>query len=401
MAQNNDEPLWLLILFFAMLAGFGWLIWYLLRPEFLEVLRYLRLVEIAPLALFNDNASACFSWLRVAPINDNAPSGSILMASANCFGVDRLKELSYEEAKEYYNLSAASIGEVGRFAGSFYKWVIIAISGFFAYHMAFVTERNKFKQKMTLESFIEVQSRTWLTLKPLVDFNPTKHSARILGSKMPKKIPSFAEAMAPEEWLAFNKIPIEKGIPDKDLTRRALMNQLGPRFKGFDDLPPYILLLFAAFALKGAQKRDDSDAFLGKVTLCWSQKRGFRPTREILNEAKKYLKDPEIGGLALEVAKKYAFRSTAFLGVIKWARSQGGVLASAQFLWLRGVDRALWYAGNNLGRRTFHTEGAGAMAHFMAEDLAQKELPIPRLETAIVTINQYLASHQPKIPEAE
>jgi hypothetical protein len=76
----------------------------------------------------------------------------------------------------------------------------------------------------------------------------------------------------------------------------------------------------------------------------------------------------------------------------------GGVLASAQFLWLRGVDRELWYACNNLGRRTFHSEGAGALAHFMAEDAAGKALPIPRLETALIALNQYLAANQPQIP---
>ena len=33
------------------------------------------------------------------------------------------------------------------------------------------------------------------------------------------------------------------------------------------------------------------------------------------------------------------------------------------------------------------------MAHFMAEQAAQKPLPIPRVETAIVTLNTYL--HDP------
>ena len=82
------------------------------------------------------------------------------------------------------------------------------------------------------------------------------------------------------------------------------------------------------------------------------------------------------------------------LGVLRWARAQGGVLAPAQFLWLRAEDRALWYPLNNLGRRAFHSEGAGAMAHFMAEEAAKKPLPIPRVDTAIVTLNTYL--HDPE-----
>ncbi len=79
------------------------------------------------------------------------------------------------------------------------------------------------------------------------------------------------------------------------------------------------------------------------------------------------------------------------VGALRYARFQGGVLAPAQFLWLRAVDRALWYPLNNLGRRSFHTEGAGAMAHFMAEQNAKKPLVVPRIDTAIITLNQYLA----------
>lgn len=401
MSQSNDDPVWLLVLMFAVLAGACWLIWVLFEPQFLFALRYIRMVEIWPLTFFSEPANACFHWLRIAPIGETIPSGSVIEASAGCFGADFLRNLSFDESKEYYRLSASSIGEIARLTGSYFKWVVMAFCGYFIHHMMFVTERTKFRQKMDLEKFIEVQAQMWPTLKPMVAFNPAKHSARILGSKMPKKMPVFGESMAPEEWLAVNKIPIEGSIPNKERTRRAFMTQLGPRWKGFDDLPPHVLLLLAAFALKGAQKRDESDEFLGRIATHWSYKGGFRPTRALLNEAKKYLKDPKIGGLALAEANKHAFRATAFLGVLKWARFMGGVLASAQFLWLRGVDRSLWYAGNNLGRRSFHTEGAGAMAHYMAEEAAQKALPIPRLDTAIITMNQYLASRNPTIPEAE
>jgi hypothetical protein len=38
------------------------------------------------------------------------------------------------------------------------------------------------------------------------------------------------------------------------------------------------------------------------------------------------------------------------------------------------------------------------MAHFMAELAAKKPLPIPRVETALITINQYLANNQVQIP---
>jgi intracellular multiplication protein IcmP len=211
----------------------------------------------------------------------------------------------------------------------------------------------------------------------------------------------MAEPFMPEEWISYNRIPVVNGIPDRDATRRAFQLQLGPRWKGFDNLPPYLQALIAAFALKGAQKRDESDEFLGKISVGWNEKEGFTIDSKLMEEVKKILADPKVGGKALEVAKNFAYRSTAVLGILKWARFMGGVLAPAQFLWLRGTDRNLWYALNNLGRRSFHTEGAGALAHFMAEVSAQKALVIPRVETAIVTLNQYMGRQPTKIPPRE
>jgi len=177
--------------------------------------------------------------------------------------------------------------------------------------------------------------------------------------------------------------------------------QLGPRWNGIEGQPPHIQALYAAFALKGVQKREESDDLLGRLSLCWSPKGSFQMTPETASEVAKLIRDPEVGGKAADAAMQHAYRTTAMLNVLRWARTMGGVLAPAQFLWLRGTDRPLWYALNNLGRRSFHTEGAGALAHFMAEQNAKKPLPIPRIDTAIVTLNQYLAESGQPIPPRE
>jgi intracellular multiplication protein IcmP len=151
--------------------------------------------------------------------------------------------------------------------------------------------------------------------------------------------------------------------------------------------------LLAAFAAKGAQKREESDELLGRLALAWSPDGGFRMDSKLAADVAKILRDPDMGGRIKAISDQYAWRTTAMLGVLRWARANGGVLAPAQFVWVRAQDRALWYPLNNLGRRSFHSEGAGAMAHFMAEEAAKKPLPIPRVDTAIVTLNTYL--HDP------
>ena len=401
MAGGGADPTWTTLLFFVILGVVVAIVWYFFHAPLLEVMRYVRLVEMAPLTLIDANASACFDWLRIAPIVEKGfvPPNNVLLATAGCFGLENLRRMDPAEVSNFYGLTATSMGQLGRMTGVYYRWVILAICAYYTYYALFVSNKSKFKTRHNLESFIKTQALMWPVIQPFVKFNPAKHSSRVLGSAIPSKLPLFAESLAPEEWIAFHKIPVTGGIPDKERARRAFLRQLGPRWNGkFEDMPPYILCLMAAFALKGAQKRDESDDYLGRIAICWSAEGGFRPTPDVLAEARKYLKDPAIGGEALIIANKFAYRTTALLGLLKWGRFMGGVLASAQLLWLRGVDRELWYACNNLGRRTFHSEGAGAMAHYMAEDAAGKALPIPRLETAIIALNQYLAANQPVIP---
>ena len=82
-----------------------------------------------------------------------------------------------------------------------------------------------------------------------------------------------------------------------------------------------------------------------------------------------------------------------------WAGASGAILAAAretgplptsEFQWLKGVDRPLFYALNNLGRRTFHVEGLAAAAHYRAEVAAGKRLPEPAVEDAARTVRHGL-----------
>lgn len=398
MAGNSDDPAWILLLMIGIFGCAAWGIWFFFRPELLEAMRYVRLVEMAPLVPVDANVSACFTWLRQVPREGTLPTDATIYAAAKCFGVAQLRGLTIEEAMKYYTLTPTSLGVVSREILAYWRWVVIACCGGLVYAALFMSKRDSFKTKHTLESFIQTQAKMWPVIAPITGFNPSKHSARIPGAAVPEQLPLFAEALSPEEWLSFQQIPVNGNIPDRERTRQAFAQQLGPRWRGYKELPFYMQALLAAFALKGVQKRDESDDFLGRISRCWTAEKGFVPTPEIAAEVKKILADPAIGGPLMERASKHAYRTTALLGVLKWARFMGGVLAAAQFLWLRGTDRNLWYALNNQGRRSFHMEGAGAMAHFMAEDTAGKALPIPRLETAIVALNQYLAATQPEIP---
>ena len=404
MSAQKTDPDQAVTLFLMGMVFFiiGWLIWHFFKYPILEFLRWLRFIELWPINLITGNKyGACLDWLKHVNYLDPAPSPAIIQTTRDCFGLAYLSTVPAEDAQSYYALSAAGIAALEREVTVYIHWPLALAFSAVGVYTYYFSPRNKFRVKHNLESFIRTQAKMFPVIAPIVNFNPIKSSARIPGSPVPDKLPLFAEALSPEEWISFHRIPVTNNIPEREATRRAFLMQLGPRWNGFNGQPSYVQALGAAFALKGSQKREESDELLGKISLCWSASGGITLTSDVASEVRRTIKDSKLGGEAIAIGEKHAYRTTAILAMLQWARARGGVLAPAQFLWVRGMDRTLWYALNNLGRRAFHSEGAGAMAHFMAEQAAQKPLPIPRIDTAIVTLNQYLAERGQPIPPRE
>ena len=391
--NNQGEPAVALLMLLVLVGGLGWLLWHNSQNFWIDhVFRWMRYGELGFLNLFTHRYGACLDWLRYAQIDKINPSPEFTNVTNQCFGSSYLSQLPVTERAAFFQISMTSLSVLGTEFAVYFRWPFAALLAAVGFHVIFTSPHNKFMTKHTLESLIATQAKMWPIISPIVKFNPSK-TGRILGEAVPETLPLFAEALSPEEWISWNRIAVVNGIPDRDATRRAFIRQLGPRWTGIESAPAHVRALFASFALKAAQKRDESDNLMGEIALCWSPKLGLRLTSDVIAKIDKAIRDPEIGGKLTSIADKHAWRTTALLGVLQWARSMGGVLAPAQFLWLRGEDRALWYPMNNLGRRSYHSEGAGAMAHFMAEQAAQKPLPIPRVDTAIVTLNTYL--HDP------
>jgi intracellular multiplication protein IcmP len=260
------------------------------------------------------------------------------------------------------------------------------------------------RRKMSLDSLIALQSKVFPIISPFVKFNPSKQPPRAPGAPVPAELPTFAEALGPEEWLAYHNIPIPDGEVDRQAAYMAFAQQLGPRWQGWEKLPPYKQVLLACFCLKAARKRKDGDEMVGRIALCWSFEKGLQLSKDkkLLSDARAVLKNKEISGLTLRKANQHAFHATAMLRALATAREEGGVLAPAQFVWLRGHDRTLWYPLNNLGRQAFHMEAFGAMAHYKLEKMTQRPIPRPKVEAAIDSIVTYMQSDRARpIPQLD
>ena len=200
----------------------------------------------------------------------------------------------------------------------------------------------------------------------------------------------FAEALTPEEWVAYKAIPMPNNELDRVTTRQCFLKQLGKRWRSPQKCPPYMQALYVAFSMKANNMRTESDEFLAELSKCWDPKKGMRFSKEVRKTMREHIDNPKTGRIMAKLALRHAFTTTAMLRLLQIARDQGGVLAPAQFLWLRAVDRHLWYPLNNLGRSAIHIESSGAIAHYRAEKSANKPIPNPKVEPAVDALIEYL-----------
>lgn len=249
-----------------------------------------------------------------------------------------------------------------------------------------------YRNKLDLNHLIQRQASNFPAIAPFVKFNPTNQPPRPPGAPVPAELPLFAEALGPEEWVAYYDIPVPNGKIDEEAAARAFTKQLGPPWRGTMHMAPYKQVLLAAFCLKSVRKRREADEMLGALSKSWTFEGGLKISSSLISSARKILRDRDISGKLLSKCNQHAYENTVMIRALATAREEGGVLAPAQFLWLRAYDRMLWYPLNNIGRQSHHMEAIGAICHYKAEKMAQRPIPRPKVEDAVKTIADYLAS---------
>ena len=374
--QSNDTLYehsigWGLML--IVLAVLLWLFWYYYDAEVRELVRWIRWCEMWLVSWFlGEDYQITFQGSRF----DWWPS----FRAVDDYGKE---ELTYEHLSMFVALAMQPL-----------RIPLVVLCGLGALWCITLGPNTQFRKRMGLEQLIERQSHVFPVISPFVQFNPATQPPRPPGSPVPAELPPFAEALGPEEWLAYNSIQIPDGKIDTESTLRAFRRQLGKPWRGVKGLDNHKKILLAAFCLKAARKRDQGDAMLGRLAKCWSFKGGLRLNRDskLLREANNVLRDKNLAGKTLSQCNRHAYETTALLRALQFAREEGGVLSPGQFVWLRAYDRTLWYPLNNMGRQSYHMEALGAMSHFKAEKLTQRPIPVPKLQNALIAIQEYMNS---------
>lgn len=259
----------------------------------------------------------------------------------------------------------------------------------------------RYTNKHTMASLLKEQAKFWGTLAVSAHFEP---------DKAPK---TWDQAMRPTDWLKANKIALtrENGL-DEDACKKVLEGHLGEVWHGLEpETPIHIRALMVIFGLHfqnvtaefGGKKMNAALKVREDVALAYASIPPGPALHKRIDEiTRSWANDKRVMDAIEHVTRPdpktnrggFAYTNTAVCEMLSACRKQRGVLASAEILWVKGVDRTLHYCLNNVGRRAFHVESAGAISHWHAERVVGQALVEPHVDEALVGVKTYFEEHR-------
>jgi intracellular multiplication protein IcmP len=268
------------------------------------------------------------------------------------------------------------VSQVGIYFAAFTAPIWIAIS----VYVQTTGVISSFDEKYTMESFRRKEVVNW----PAV--------STIIGTKLlktPIDDGDFAMSPQPMEFAKRHNlldITTVAGKPVATVNRsrahQFMVTQMGPQWHGnLANFPPYIIALFAIFAAKANHDTKGAAALMRQIaesSYACNKGLNFSGSYQLLS---KHIKSMKIA----RAVGSHAFLLPAMASMLEAARDDG-VLATAEFLWLKIIDRRMWYMLNCVGRQVAFTDVAAPFGHWKVEKRLRRPLKTPMIEEAITAL---------------
>ncbi len=163
---------------------------------------------------------------------------------------------------------------------------------------------------------------------------------------------------------------------DRVRAERAMGAQLGRPWQGAAAMAPHRRAIFAVMVAKGC--RDSKKAQQLVYQLADSAGDGNLNLTGADDLWKKHYKNKAVE----RICANHAYEFTVMASLLQFAR-EDGVLAAADFLWVKPLDRRLWFVINNVGRQTPGAEVGGIFCHWYNELALKRPLSMPVVDAAV------------------
>ena len=353
---QNDNSMGILWVIAGIFAA-GGVIWVTFKKQIISLFLKIKLVEINFLSYFTSSLDDTRSTILTTPP----------------------EKFSFHE-----------VVLIGNQVGDFLRIPFVAIILCLAFLVYITNSTRVYKRIYSMRQMVELEQSNWPQITPIVKLDLVKTDI----DKGP-----WAMAMTPVQFCKKNNLleehkrQMQEGMSRKEWNRidvtlkRGLSNkvfalQLGPLWQGVNRLPPHTRALFAVFAARFNGDSKPAQDLLARMAASSATQLDFKGVDEILK------KHEGTKGVQKKI-NAHAYVLTVMATMMEACR-EDGVQASADFLWLKPLDRRLWYVLNTVGRQTAFPEVAGVYAHWIAEKEIGRRLLVPMVEEATNALESVL-----------
>lgn len=303
-----------------------------------------------------------------------------------------------------------------RYSGKWIRWPYVVVLAALGVAAIFVGRTAGLIRRLNMDSLLAHNAESFACLRPIVGRGKYLLSRESYDNG-PWRVARTPVQFALEHGLLLDKDgqaftaeqALRRGLPHADLpayghayvdeekTATVLQEQLDRKFSGFESMSLERKALASAFLAYAEGDKYDCMNLLDTMSASYVEHEKQAPCCPVLkndafqeqvvrlwNAHKHVLDEPFL-------KRHAAFELPLFMAILTLARKKG-VLASSQFLWLRPLDRSLWYALNQCGGRAAWAEGFAAWAHYAAEEKAGASLPEARTAHAVQRLKDTLAA---------
>ncbi|MDR3501061.1 MAG: type IVB secretion system coupling complex protein DotM/IcmP [Legionella sp.] len=273
------------------------------------------------------------------------------------------------------------LADTTRAVGDFMRYPVVLGLGVMAILLYQSNLKLKYRKAHDMRSLRAQEQFNWPAIMPVVKEDLVSQDVNVGPWAMALTPMEFARKyhlLKKDDALLDNPVPgmeMTAGIRRGD-AKRVFTLQLGPYWDGFEHCSPQAYALAGVFMARLNRDRDAANNILSVLDRTFVEgKPDFSVARPIVE---KYKNTEQIQ----EIIEKHAYTLTVLASLLVKAR-EDGVVPSAEFLWLKPVDRRLWYMLNCVGRQTPYSEVAGAFAHWRAEKELGRRSLVPMIDEAI------------------
>jgi intracellular multiplication protein IcmP len=177
-------------------------------------------------------------------------------------------------------------------------------------------------------------------------------------------------------------------IETPKLIERYLQQQLTKHWEGIRKAPIQCQAIAALVVLNRQRNLKKVADLAGDLAMCAIPHRD--PDFKAMEALIKPILTDKVVAVLDQVGAKHGFLKTAMIGIYgyggpfrEWGGGRAGTLQPAIFLWLKGVDREMWYALQCVGRQSYFAEACAAVSHFKYERMIGKPVKVAYIKAAV------------------